>query len=45
MMNKKIQIHFQWLFRIILFMTVTFLIITSLNWKVEAVTENPNGRN
>ena len=45
MVNKKSQIHFQWLFRIILFMTVTFLIITSLNWKVEAVTENPNGRN
>ena len=42
--EQKSQIHFQWLFRIILFMTVTFLIITSLNWKVEAVTENPNGR-
>ena len=34
-----------WIFLIILFMIIPFVIITSLNWKVEAVAENPNSRN
>ena len=37
MVNKKSQIHFQWLFRIILFMTITFLIITSFVRSVDEV--------